>query len=219
MRGYHARAPRRQPIHTHDFALFLADLFEDNVDWFRSGVSEHSLISRLQAPALGLFSKEALRDPLLMFRTHFIVFHALYLVRDRWRCDKTGELKIHTLNILLQPTEPGLTLPDHEDKLREYYLNWDNFSQTSESDVDALLDDFWRQLGGARHTATLSQADIAHARQVLGLEPGTVLTLKQVKRQYRKLVHRHHPDKGGSAEAAKELVHAYGVVCASLRQV
>jgi DnaJ-class molecular chaperone len=38
--------------------------------------------------------------------------------------------------------------------------------------------------------------EIDEARRVLGL--GETATLKEIKRAYRRLVHRHHPDRHGS---------------------
>jgi DnaJ-class molecular chaperone len=57
--------------------------------------------------------------------------------------------------------------------------------------------------------------EIDEARRVLGL--GEAATLKEIKRAYRGLAHRHHPDKHGSAteendEIMKKLNRAYKVL-------
>jgi DnaJ-class molecular chaperone len=54
--------------------------------------------------------------------------------------------------------------------------------------------------------------EIEEARKLLGL--GEEATLKEIKRAYRTLAHRHHPDKHGnvggeSAETMKRLNWAY----------
>jgi DnaJ-class molecular chaperone len=54
--------------------------------------------------------------------------------------------------------------------------------------------------------------EIEEARTLLGL--GKSATLKEIKRAYRKLAHRHHPDKHGSdniaeSETMKQLNRAY----------
>ena len=54
--------------------------------------------------------------------------------------------------------------------------------------------------------------EIERARKLLGL--GEAATLKEIKRAYRTLAHRHHPDKHGSAvgetaEIMKRLNWAY----------
>ena len=180
-------------------------------------MSEYSLISALQAPPYGLFDKQALREPLVMFQTHFVVFHALYQVRDRWRENGVGELDIHTLRIALNAPLTDTSLPVKADPLRSYYLNWDNFKQTGKGEVDALLNDFWQRIGGDLAT-TVSVSEIEDAKRELQLANDQQMTLASVKRQYRKLVHIHHPDKGGDEVKAKRLVRAFSVLSTHLRQ-
>lgn len=203
-------------IHAYNIALFLAGLLEENPDWFESGVSEYSLIAKLQRPPFSLFDKAALRDPLILFQTHFVVFHALYQVRDRWRERSVGELAIHTLRIELTAPLGDTSLPEETDPLRSYYLNWDNFNDTGKDDVDALLNEFWQRVGGG--FTAVSQNEIDNAKHELGLDKDTPLDLTGVKRQYRKLVHVHHPDKGGDEGKAKRLVHAFSLLSAHLRE-
>ncbi|MBN1160800.1 MAG: J domain-containing protein [Dehalococcoidales bacterium] len=57
--------------------------------------------------------------------------------------------------------------------------------------------------------------EIEEARKLLGL--GETATLKEIKKAYRKLAHRHHPDKhGGSdnaeSETMKRLNRAYKLI-------
>ena len=179
-------------------------------------MSEYSLISALQGPPYGLFDKQALRDPLIMFQTHFVVFHALYQVRDRWRENGVGELDIHTLRIVLNAPLTDTSLPERADPLRRYYLNWDNFKETGKGEVDALLNDFWQRVGGK--LTAVSESEIEDAKRELQLGDEYQLTLANVKRQYRKLVHIHHPDKGGDEVKAKRLVRAFSVLSTHLRQ-
>jgi len=44
--------------------------------------------------------------------------------------------------------------------------------------------------------------EIDEARKVLGLKD--TATLKEIKRAYRTLAHRHHPDKHNSAESSED---------------
>jgi len=56
--------------------------------------------------------------------------------------------------------------------------------------------------------------EIDEARRVLGL--GEAATLKEIKSAYRRLAHRHHPDKHGSAteeiDTMKKLNRAYKIL-------
>jgi curved DNA-binding protein CbpA len=45
--------------------------------------------------------------------------------------------------------------------------------------------------------------------QILGLQPGTPYTEKEIKTAYRNLAMKHHPDKGGNEEIFKLLTKAY----------
>ena len=46
--------------------------------------------------------------------------------------------------------------------------------------------------------------EIDEARKILGLSDAA--TLKEIKRAYRTLAHRHHPDKHSGAESSKDEV-------------
>jgi DnaJ-class molecular chaperone len=57
--------------------------------------------------------------------------------------------------------------------------------------------------------------EIEEARKMLGL--GEAVTLKEIKRAYRTLAHRHHPDKlggdgGTESETMKKLNWAYKLI-------
>ncbi|GGW84455.1 DNA-J related domain-containing protein [Alteromonas halophila] len=199
-------------IHAQNVALFIADLLEDHSQWFAAGVSEYTLIARLQKAPYNLFDKEALRESLALFQTHFVIFHALYQLQLRWHAQGVGHLAIHTLKITLHETSEPSSAPIPSDPLRDYYLNWGNFDETGKDDVEALLDDFWQRMGGHISHDTLSTQEIAKARQVLELSADEPLTLGTIKRHYRRLIHQHHPDKGGDPAAAKQLVRAYSML-------
>ena len=89
-------------------ADLLVDILSTMTDLFRQGVSEYQLISKLKNPPYSVFDDEALRDPLVLFKTHFVLFHALYCLRNQWRMSGIGELDIHALNIQL--SAPTLSL-------------------------------------------------------------------------------------------------------------
>ncbi|MCU7554754.1 molecular chaperone DnaJ [Alteromonas sp. ASW11-19] len=194
----------------------LIAILADWQDWFRDGTTEYDVIARLQRPPLEFFPSDALRDPLRLFQTHFALYNALYQLRDEWWQQQTGELDIAGTRIVLKPYtagEAGLLKPD---PLRAFYLDWSHFDQTGEADVEALLDSFWRNMAGERTANSVGAESVAQAKQQLALPEDEVLSLVELKRQYRKRLHVCHPDKGGSAAETKAIVSAYSVLYTQL---
>lgn len=179
----------------------------------RDGISEYELIKALQQPPWLLFEGLDLSDSLAMFRCHFVLFNALYTISDELREQGLGELDIHTLSIRLKPVTTFDAAITKHDGLKAYYLDWANFSQTTTADVDALLNDFWQRMAGK----TASASEVNEALITLELAETDNLTVNLVKKQYRKLLQQHHPDKGGNTASAQAISHAYRVLCSSLR--
>ena len=176
---------------------------------FNEGISEYQLIKQLQQPPWLLFDGVELSEPLAMFRCHFVLFNALYSLSEAWRQQGLGELDIHTLNIRLKPATAYTAGVTGHDGLKAYYLNWDNFTDTNGADIEALLDDFWQRMVGR----DLPPGDVAKARLTLELDTDGELTTAELKKQYRKLLQQHHPDKGGSTARAQEISQAYRILC------
>lgn len=179
----------------------LSELLESEPRW-----TEHQLIERLQQPPYQLFEAEALRDPLSLFQTHFIVFHCLYRLQRQWRAAQHAELSIHTLAVergAWQAGEEGLA---EADPLADYYLDLNQLAETSTDDVNRLLDDFWDKMG-ASPAAVAPSLSLDKACEIMAVE--LPLNATELKRQYRRLVHQHHPDKGGSVAMMQQVKKAY----------
>ena len=173
----------------------------------RDGLSEYELFNQLTSPPYQLFSAEALRDPLSLFQSHFILFNALYQVQGTWLENKTGILQIHCSCIRLNPWEAGKNGLLEQDKLRAYYLDWTNLSDTDQLQVEALLDSFWLAFAGMPSQAKNNNMPLQQALDLLELPPS--YTPKQLKLQYRKMLHQYHPDKGGNNSHTIQLHNAY----------
>ena len=169
----------------------LPDIFytaiEQELDAHPAGMREHDLISALKARGFFEFLPPPPADPLHLFRAHFLLFNALYTLRDRLALSKQGLLEIGALNIRCLPWSAGdvsLTTPD---PLRSYYLDWKNLDGTTEDDVCNLIASFWTQLGKFDNRG--------EALAELGLEdPVDDATIKLA---WRRLAMEHHPDRGG----------------------
>lgn len=194
----------------------LLDILSTKKAEFEEGMTEYALISQLKSPPYQLFNDNALRDPLALFNTHFILFHALYLLRNLWRDALVGELDIHTTRIVLLPLkssaqsngESNATTLAKSDSLADYYLNWQNLTSTGEADVEALLNSFWQRMTGTDPVFD-SKESIEQCHTLLNLDESVSITLAILKRHYRKQLATVHPDKGGSHEAAQNVISAY----------
>lgn len=175
------------------------------------GISEHQLLTLLQNPPYCFFAKNALSDPLLLFQTHFLLFHCLYRLREQWLKNGTGLLNISALQIIKVALPPyflaqhsnsdGISL-ERADPLSRYYLDSSHLTSTTSDDVDALLTGFWKKL-----SRPLSSEPIELALAVMEISPP--ITIKDLKVQYRRLAQLYHPDKGGDSEHFKNICRAY----------
>ncbi|AVJ56349.1 molecular chaperone DnaJ [Idiomarina sp. OT37-5b] len=186
----------------------LADLLQQKSQW-----TEHQLIETLQKPPYELLEAGALRDPLSLFQTHFLIFHCLYRLRADWRERQQADLTINTLKIETLPWQAGEAGLQPHDPLADYYLDLTQLTGTTCADVEALLDDFWRKMGAHKPSAG-AQMPYEQACEVMEVAPP--LTAPQVKRQYRRLIHRHHPDKGGSLVKMQTIKKAYQTLMTQL---
>lgn len=173
------------------FDELLLDLLEQAPE----GIDEFTLIRRIaQERPDSLFAVPgALRDPLSLFQLHFLLFHRLYGLSDRLAASGR-QLHIHALRIGIEPRAPSAPGLRCSDPLRSYYLDWSEWARTHEADVQRLLDRFWR---GHRH----SQATDAEVEAALAVFDLTApIDGATIKKRYRQLVSRHHPDRGGETE-------------------
>src|SRR3989344_8131393 len=86
------------------------------------GCSEYLLIQQLKKCHSTHIPNLDLTDKLVLFRTHFLLFNALYLLRDRLWQTKTAHLLISPLSIQLLPYTAGHAELSEADPLRAYYL-------------------------------------------------------------------------------------------------
>jgi hypothetical protein len=191
----------------------LQVLLQEVLNTFRSqfieGITEFEIITLLKQPPYSLFDEDALRDPLTLFQTHFVLFHSLYYLRNKWRRQKTGELEIGLTQIKLLPVlsfDAGLQAVD---PLGDYYLDWKNLSATDQAGAEELLNDFWQKMAGVDVNHHFSQETINEATFILKIDSIDAVSLLQLKQQYRKLQHAIHPDKGGSVEGSQQVLQAY----------
>ncbi|WP_252273936.1 DNA-J related domain-containing protein [Pseudomonas subflava] len=180
-----------------DPGLDLADQLLELLRAAPAGISEFQLIQQLKARHSTHIPNLGLADKLVLFRTHFLLFNALYLLRERLWGRQEAHLQINPLCVQLQPWHSGGEGLAEHDPLRDYYLNLSNLRDTTERDVEKLLASFWtRMQGGEEKRAAL---------ELFELEGDQPLNLAAVKQRYRQLVSQHHPDRGGSTERLQSI--------------
>ncbi|MCH8538897.1 MAG: DnaJ domain-containing protein [Alkalimonas sp.] len=161
--------------------------------------TEQSLLQKL-----GLNLTSAPADPqLALFQRHFIVQHLLYQLQQQWSEQEFAWLEIGLAQVQLhayqaqQPTE-------YDQGRASYYLDWQHFYQMNSATLQQQLDDFWSYV---QRAAVVNPLSLQQACQVLQLEWPCLLL--QLKRQYRSLALRHHPDRGGDSESFLQVRQAY----------
>ena len=170
-----------------------------------AGLSEYDLIQQLKSGHSTHIPNLPLLDKLVLFRTHFLVFNALYQLREQLWGDQAGFVQISPLRVQLLPYQAGSAALVEHDPLRDYYLDLSNLRDTDEEDVEQLLVSFWKRMqGGAEKQAALELFELDANRQPLDL--------KAIKHRYRQLVSQHHPDRGGSTSRLQTINKAMEIL-------
>ncbi len=178
----------------------LLDALQQILQTRPGGLSEHELMRALTEDGNPDFQPEVFADSLSLFQSHFLLFHHLYRLRDRLWEQGVATLEIHCLAIRLIPYTPGQAsgFPAGRDGLRDYYLDLKHLAETGKEEVEALLGGFWRRY--------LRQDRRVEALAVLELSDP--VDFDAIRRQYRLLAMRHHPDRGGDKKRFQQLAAA-----------
>jgi DnaJ-domain-containing protein 1 len=188
-----------------DPSLDLADQLQQLLQAAPAGLGEYQLIQQLKDRHCTHIPHLPLTDKLVLFRTHFLLFNALYRLRERLWGAQAGFVQINPLCIQLLPYQAGHTELSEHDPLRDYYLDLSQLSDTDERDVEKLLASFWtRMQGGEEKLAALELFELADESQALNLAT--------IKRRYRQLVSQHHPDRGGSTARLQSINKAMEIL-------
>lgn len=192
--------------------VFLEDILSSFIPQFNAGISEFEIISILKQAPYCLFDEDALREPLMLFQTHFVLFHALYNLRKQWRKQKVGELNIGPTIIKLEAYREFAANLTVADPLADYYLDWQNFAQATQTEVEQLIAGFWQTMAGQQGFYQDNDDDIQNALLTLNISKLEGLSLSKLKLQYHKLQHNNHPDKGGNTQKSQAISHAYAIL-------
>ncbi|EQB0496298.1 DNA-J related domain-containing protein [Vibrio alginolyticus] len=144
-----------------------------------------------------------------LFKRNFLIMNALYQLQDTLYPDSW--LQVEAMDIQLMSSMEALRHKiDIHDPLREYYLDWRNY-EAEEDEVRRLLNEFWttyqKFIGGS------SVASVDKTKALSLFELNTDATPAEIRKQWRKLALRWHPDReNGNAERFRVLCEAWNVL-------
>jgi DnaJ-domain-containing protein 1 len=163
-----------------------------------AGLSEYDLFRQLQLHGYEAFSRSAFADDYTLFYQHFLLFNALYRLRDELLASREYVLQISPLAIRLSAYAPGGDGLAQHDPLRDYYLDIRELEKLSASDVADMLGKFW--------SGFHRQQSRSSALQVLGLADPVEAAM--IRQRYRQLAMQHHPDRGGDTHTFQQITAA-----------
>ena len=171
-------------------------------------VSEYEVLQQLQQ--LGWLQPIDTRDTLSLYGAHFLIYNGLYQLREYYSARGTA-LEISALSIQLinckNVDKPFVSTQLESEALREYYLDWSNLDEASDASVSALLDSFWQGF--------VSNDDYNDALRVLAIDSSLAdepINYVYIKKRYRQLAMKHHPDRGGDAATFQRIQSAFAIV-------
>ena len=181
----------------------IQTILSEILDAHPAGVDEHAMLKELARRDVSLFNEDYFHNSFGLFQRHFLLFHALYLLRDTLRSTGQGDLEIHCMGIQRIPCSN--TLSEHpalHEPLASYYLNLDNLNSSNESDVLRLLDNFWKKYtSNTQRDEALAVMELTHTS-----------SYSDIKQQYRRLAMQWHPDRGGDAAQFHKLEWAMRIL-------
>ena len=80
-----------------------------------------------------------------------------------------------------------------------FLLNLENLFQTTENDIEELLSSFWKELAKFH-----AKPEAFERLGLTGTEP-----YEEQKQTAKRLLQKHHPDKGGNIETFRDIQNAW----------
>ncbi len=174
----------------------------------------YELMQELEAQGYVLVENaEQLSYEMQIFRKNFVVMNALYQIQHD--IAKSGYyLYISSLKIVICAidSEEALTLMgvaediEADQKLADYYLDWDHYFSTGQTDVEALFDNFWKHFDDY---TSRKKSDEGRLDALTTLELESDASWKDVQQSFRKKAAINHPDRGGDSKKFIEIREAY----------
>lgn len=192
----------------------LLDTLQLVLEAHPQGLNEHALIKALGDVGVIDVTPDTFSDTMTLFRTHFLVYNALYELKDDLIRSAHWILEITAVRIKLHPYEFGHHLLSESDPMRDYYLDMSALQETTEEELDDMLRNFWKKID-IEEEKQVARGLSQKALRCLELEEP--ITFAEIKKKYRKLAMQHHPDRGGDPSRIQEINEAMEVLKAAFR--
>ncbi|KAA8679621.1 DNA-J related domain-containing protein [Vibrio gigantis] len=147
-----------------------------------------------------------------LFKKNFLIMNALYQLQETLHPD--GWLQVQAMDIeLMNGRYHGSSHSiDHQDPLRDYYINWVNY-EADEGEVKRLLNEFWTRY---RKFVGGDELDMDRSRALNLFELPLDSTQIEIRKRWRQLALRWHPDRDeGNTAKFQTLCEAWHVLRSS----
>lgn len=164
-------------------------------------ITEQQLLSLLQLKPLSKITD----SQLALFQLHFVLYHLLYRIAERWAQTETAFLEIGLAQIKISPWQSDL--PMLTDSKGAYYADWGNYWRMTPIALSERLTQFWQSYQQRYGNATSIALSDDEALSLLQLD--WPCSLSELKKAFRKQSLKHHPDRGGDKQSFVRLSLAY----------
>jgi hypothetical protein len=147
-----------------------------------------------------------------LYKKNFLIMNALYQLQETLHPD--GWLQVQAMDIeLMNGRYHGSSHSiDHQDPLRDYYINWVNY-EADEGEVKRLLNEFWTRY---RKFVGGDELDMDRSRALNLFELPIDATHHEIRKRWRQLALRWHPDRDeGNTAKFQTLCEAWHVLRSS----
>lgn len=192
-----------QIFYTEEYANFAAEVHAVLLTQ-PNGISEYDLLQLLKHQSRFSFVRQIFENNLSLFYAHFILFHCLYKLRVHLLDQQLNQLEISALNIQLHlyTNNASETALIEADPMQAFYLDATQIDNHNESSLSEMIGNFW-------HTLIVHDAR-PQALLTLGLcDP---VSDDQIKKTWRKLVMKYHPDRGGDTKTLQSINKAFNIL-------
>ncbi|TFH92440.1 DNA-J related domain-containing protein [Vibrio ouci] len=172
-----------------------------------SGWKVHTLASHLtEIEIMPLLDARPEKD---LFKRNFLIMNALYQLQETLYPDNW--LQVQAMDIVLMPSQQVFGHEvDHNDPLRDYYLDWLNY-EAEEGEVKRLLNEFWTRYREFVGSTNSKDMDRAKALSLFKLPHDASQT--EIRKTWRRLALKWHPDRqSGNSEQFRILCEAWHVL-------